>query len=66
MEAKIDEPQISAVPKLDIFAPKAEQSSNNHALDNVFATPNSGLQVKKATRLDIRSRSPSPTVSTPG
>ena len=31
----------------------------------IFSTPTS-LPIKKATRLDIRSRSPSPTVSTPG
>ena len=33
--------------------------------DDIFNTPTT-LPVKKATRLDIRSRSPSPTVSTPG
>ena len=31
----------------------------------IFTTPTT-LPIKKATRLDIRSRSPSPTVSTPG
>jgi len=45
------------------FQPKPQFSGGES--EPIFTTPTT-LRIKKATRLDIRSRSPSPTVSTPG
>ena len=57
---------IAAAPVPIIASPKSEARPIQPVKDpEVFATPTT-LPIKKATRLDIRSRSPSPTVSTPG
>lgn len=62
---------VSSPPVAIVLSPKPEErlAVNPRVMpsadESVFTTPTT-LPIKKATRLDIRSRSPSPTVSTPG
>lgn len=71
-------PVVSSPPVAIVLSPKTEERpvANTRVMpapppgpaaveETVFTTPTT-LPIKKATRLDIRSRSPSPTVSTPG
>ena len=57
-------PEIPKIPKIIHHEP-SQQTFKLPAADEMFTTPTT-LPIKKANRIDIRSRSPSPTVSTPG
>ena len=52
-------PKIPKIPKIIHHEPQKLPA------EEIFTTPTT-LPIKKANRIDIRSRSPSPTVSTPG
>ena len=59
-------PKSAATAKIETTPASKLQVPASNSDSDVFATPTTLPISKKATRLDIRSRSPSPTVTTPG
>ena len=58
-------PEIPKIPKITHHHEPQISQNKLPTAEEMFTTPTT-LPIKKANRIDIRSRSPSPTVSTPG